>query len=120
MIRYHLLEQYSFLPLALLAKKVRGEIKYHVFHANTWVTQLGAQGNDESHNKMQAALDMAFPLALGMFEPSKFEQELIDEGVFAGENELQRLWMESITTTLAKATLTIPTNCNPSYGGLYG
>ena len=69
---------------------------------------------------MQAALDMAFPLALGMFEPSKFEQELIDEGVFTGENELQRLWMESITTTLAKATLTIPTNCNPSYGGRYG
>ena len=120
MVRYQLLEKSSFLPLSLLAKKVRGEIKYHVFHANTWVTQLGAQGNEESHNKMQAALDFAFPLALGMFEPSKFEQELIDEGVFAGEQELQRLWMESITATLAKATLTIPTDYTPSYGGRYG
>jgi ring-1,2-phenylacetyl-CoA epoxidase subunit PaaC len=122
MIRYQLLEQSSFLPLAQLARKVRGEIKYHVFHANTWVVQLGAQGNDESHARMQQALNLAFPLALGIFEPSATEDELIADGIFAGERELQRRWLESITNTLAKATLTLPSidTIETSYGGRYG
>lgn len=122
MLRYQMLENSSFLPLAQLAKKVRGEIKYHVFHANTWVTQLGAKGNEESHSKMQAALDFAFPLALGIFEQSQYESELISDGIFAGEAELQKKWIETISIILEKATLVLPDieSVKPSYGGRAG
>ncbi|MBS1536186.1 MAG: phenylacetate-CoA oxygenase subunit PaaC [Bacteroidetes bacterium] len=122
MLRFQMLEHSSFLPLAQLARKVRGEIKYHVFHANTWVTQLGAQGNDESHARMQSALNLTFPLALGIFEPSPYESELISEGIFAGEVELQSQWIEVISRTIEKATLIMPSldSTEPSYGGRYG
>ncbi len=122
MIRYQMLEESSFLPLSQLARKVRGEIKYHVFHANTWITQLGAKGNEESHSKMQTVLDFAFPLALGIFEQSEYEIELIGEGIFGGETELQKRWIEAISITLEKATLVMPQieTVKPSYGGRHG
>ncbi|MBI3259090.1 MAG: phenylacetate-CoA oxygenase subunit PaaC [Ignavibacteriae bacterium] len=122
MLRYQMLEDSSYLPLSLLAKKVRGEIKYHVFHANTWVAQLGAQGNEDSHSRMQSALNLAFPLALGIFEPSEFEKELKNDGIFGGETELQKRWLEAISITLQKATLILPQieTVVPSYGGRTG
>lgn len=122
MLRYQMLEESSFLPLSQLARKVRGEIKYHVFHANTWITQLGAKGNEESHAKMQVVLDFAFPLALGIFEKSEYENELISEGIFGGEVELQKRWIDAISITLEKATLVLPRieSVKPSYGGRSG
>lgn len=122
LLRYQLLRDSSYEPLAKLAKKVVGEIKYHVFHANTWVVQLSAQGTEESHAIMQQALNTAYPLALGIFEPSKVEQELIDTNIFIGEKQLQTMWQESIQVTLQKAGLILPTISDETvaYGGRYG
>src|SRR5580693_6301805 len=47
-IRYDMLTGSSFQPLAQIAKKVKGEIKYHVMHADTFLKQLGT-GTEESH-----------------------------------------------------------------------
>lgn len=120
--RYRLLEASTYQPLAQLAKKVRGEIKYHVFHAQTLVVKLGAHGTDESHARMQAALNECFPLALGIFEPSKYEGELIESGIFAGEKALQTQWLSDITPVIEKAGLILPPieEQTPSYGGRYG
>ncbi len=122
LLRYQLLRDSSFEPLAKLAKKVVGEIKYHVFHANAWVVQLSAQGTEESHSIMQQALNTCYPLALGIFEPSKVEQELIDSNIFLGEKHLQNLWQDSIKETLQKAGLILPslTDETVGYGGRYG
>lgn len=121
-LRYSALEGSSFEPLAQLARKVRGEIKYHVFHANTWVIQLSAAGTDESKARMQAALNEAFPLAFGIFEDSGVEQELIDTGTFIGEKVLQELWLDEVKTVLEKATLTLPdvTDVSNALGGRKG
>lgn len=121
-VRFEMLEQSSYEPLAKLAAKVRGEIKYHVFHANTWVEQLGAKGSEESHARMQSALNTVFPLALGIFEPSDFEAELQAGGIFSGEAQLQGRWLAAITPILERATLVIPTVENPTvaYGGRKG
>jgi ring-1,2-phenylacetyl-CoA epoxidase subunit PaaC len=122
MLRWEMLEGSSFEPLAKLARKIKGEIKYHLFHANTWIVQLGAKGNDESHARMQAALNEVFPLALGIFEPGDYEQALAADGVFAGEAALQERWLKSITETLQKANLVLPSvsDMAPAYGGRRG
>ena len=40
-IRFTMLAGSSYEPIAQLAKKIKGEIKYHTMHANIWVKQLG-------------------------------------------------------------------------------
>jgi len=106
-IRYDLLTQSSFTPLALLAKKVKGEIKYHVLHGDTFFKQL-AQGTEESKARMQSALRDAWHLALGIFEKSEFEGELIAQGIFVGEDELRNRWLAKVTAIVEAAGLQVP------------
>ncbi|HVZ41724.1 MAG TPA: 1,2-phenylacetyl-CoA epoxidase subunit PaaC [Candidatus Kapabacteria bacterium] len=122
MLRFEMLESSSFEPLAKLAAKVRGEIKYHVFHAATWVEQLGAKGNEESHARMQSSLNQVYPLALGIFEPSQYEAELAAAGIFAGEAALQEKWAAAVAPILERSNLRIPSVADPSpaYGGRRG
>jgi ring-1,2-phenylacetyl-CoA epoxidase subunit PaaC len=120
-LRFEALANSTYEPLAKVARKVKGELKYHVFHANTWVTKLGL-ANQESHDKMQHALNHAWNYALGLFEPSANEAALIDESIFIGENTLQEQWLQNITPVLLKAGLTIPnpSTWNPIVGGRIG
>jgi ring-1,2-phenylacetyl-CoA epoxidase subunit PaaC len=121
-IRYEMFEKSSLEPLAKVARKIRGEIKYHLFHANTWVVNLGTNGSEESHARMQSALNETFPLALGIFEPSEYDEQLALEGVFPGEDVLKQRWLETIAKTLAEANLVIPDieSVTPAYGGRKG
>jgi len=106
-IRFEMLSHSSFAPLASLAKKIKGELKYHTLHADLWIKKLG-QGTEESHARMQTALNEAFPYALGMFEPSKYDEELKNENIFEGETTLQTKWLEVITPILEKGNLQLP------------
>ena len=106
-LRYEMLTASTFEPLAQLARKVKGEIKYHVMHADTFVRQL-SKGNEESHARMQSALNYAMPFALGIFERSTYEADLISAGTFGGEEKLKDLWFTKITGILTSAGLTIP------------
>jgi len=106
-IRYEMLTLSSFALLASLAKKIKGELKYHTLHADLWIKKLGA-GTEESHARMQTALNEAFPFALGMFEPSKYDNELKNENIFEGETALQTKWLETITPILERANLQLP------------
>lgn len=121
-IRYEMLETSSFEPLAKLARKVRGEIKYHTFHATTWIKQLGGAGNDESRARMQSAINEAFPYALGIFEPGIDEEALRANGIFDGENALRERWLQAIAQITEAATLTLPdvNAVEPVYGGRKG
>lgn len=120
-LRFEMLANSSFEPVAKVARKIKGELKYHVFHANTWITKLGTS-NEESHARMQSALNEAWNYALGMFEEGDFEAALKAEGIFEGEAELKKRWLENITPVLAKATLSIPNEkgWNPVVGGRKG
>jgi ring-1,2-phenylacetyl-CoA epoxidase subunit PaaC len=120
-LRFEMLANSSYEPLAKVARKIKGELKYHVFHANTWVVKLGA-ANEESKARMQTALNDSWNYALGLFEEGDFENDLKKEGVFAGEVALKQLWLETITPTLTKATLTIPNEntWDPILGGRKG
>lgn len=120
-LRFEALANSSYEPLAKVARKVKGELKYHVFHANTWVTKLGS-ANAESHARMQAALNHAWNYALGMFEPSTHEDILIAENFFIGEESLQDKWLTNISAVLLKAGLSIPSSdtWNPVLGGRKG
>jgi ring-1,2-phenylacetyl-CoA epoxidase subunit PaaC len=121
MVRFEMLSNSSLDELAKLAKKYKGEIKYHVMHSETWVKQLG-NSNEESHSRMQSALNECFNLALGIFEESESAGDLNDMKIFDGEKILKVRWLEEITAVLQKASLEIPdkTKWQPAYGGRKG
>jgi len=87
-IRFEMLSNSCFQPLAELSRKIHGELRYHTLHANTWIKQLGS-ATEESISRLQQSLSLALPYALGIFEESPFEKELIEEGVFGGEHVLK-------------------------------
>ena len=121
LLRYDMLTRSSFQQLSQLAKKVKGEIKYHVMHGDTFIKQLG-NGTEESHARMQSALNQCRPLALGIFEKSEFESDLIKEGIFAGEDELKKQWLQKVTKVLTEANLKVPATDESKivYGGRKG
>lgn len=106
-IRFEMLTGSTFEPLAELSRKIRGELRYHTLHANTWIRQLGS-ATEESVSRLQRSLEYALPFALGMFEPSEFENELISSGVFKGEQALKEQWLKKIGDIVDKTNLKLP------------
>jgi ring-1,2-phenylacetyl-CoA epoxidase subunit PaaC len=120
-LRFEMLAGSAFEPLAKVSRKIKGELKYHVLHANTWIVKLGT-ANEESHARMQSALNEAWNFALGMFEPGDLENELKKENIFEGEAVLRERWLENIRPVLDKAKLTLPSEQDwaPVFGGRKG
>lgn len=121
LIRYQLLSESSYEPLAKLARKFTGELKYHKFHADTFLLKLGS-ATEESHKRMQESLNLCWNLALGIFEESSFEDELVNSGTWKGEQHLKQLWFEAVEPVLVRAGLEIPDSSQwePSLGGRKG
>lgn len=120
-LRFEALAQSSFVPLAKLSKKIKGELKYHVFHANTWFIKL-ASATEVSKARMQSALNESWNYALGIFEEGPFEKQLQSDGIFVGENSLKTKWLETIVPLIEKSGLKLPAQnqWQPVYGGRKG
>ncbi|MBJ6118560.1 phenylacetate-CoA oxygenase subunit PaaC [Pontibacter sp. BT310] len=120
-IRFEMLSQSSYEPIAKVATKLKGEVKYHVLHANTWIKNLGSS-TEEAILRLQSSLNEALPYALAMFENSKYEQELIDAGVYAGEEAVKTEWLKRIQAVIDKTDLKLPdlATIEPKFGGRYG
>lgn len=114
-VRLGAFEQSSVQQLHDIAGKLIREETYHLLHSKGLVERLG-DATEESHRYMQIAVDDAFPQALGMFERVEGEDELIKAGVFFGNEQLKKLWLNRIIPVLRSATLAIPvTHQNGSY-----
>lgn len=120
-IRFEMLTKSGFLPLAELASKIRGELKYHTMHANTWIRQLGS-ATTESIQRLQISLDYALPYALGMFEESPFEKDLKQQNIFEGESILRERWQKKVVEVLKPTSLLLPDfeSVRPVTGGRCG
>ncbi len=105
--RFRQLTGSGYQPLAAIAKKFMGELRYHVLHADTFIKKLGT-ATDESKSRMQKALNHAIPFALGIFEKSPFEQELITGNIFVGEAHLFEIWQQEISKIVSDTDLELP------------
>ncbi len=120
-LRFDMLADSSFQPLAELARKIKGELRYHTLHANTFIQKLGT-ATPESIARLQQSLTYALPFALGIFEPSPYENELIAAKIFAGESALYERWKKRIEETLRPTRLNLPawSTVTPISGGRIG
>lgn len=109
----------SLTPLAQVARKLRGEEKYHMMHGRTWVLRLG-DATEDSHERLQAALDKAYPHALGLFEPTEADEALAQTGICPREKQLLHEWESAVAPVLSQAGLKVPENAKPVHGGRVG
>jgi ring-1,2-phenylacetyl-CoA epoxidase subunit PaaC len=106
-LRWEMLTRSAHEPLAQLARKIQGELRYHTLHADTWVKQLGS-ATDESISRLQQSLETALPHALGIFEKSPFEQDLINDRIFDGEDRLREAWKHRVEQVISATALKLP------------
>ena len=93
--------------LAAVAAKAVKEVDYHRDHATVWVLRLG-DGTDESHRRMQAALDAEWPYVEELFDGSYVDLALVEQGVAVDPATLREPFDRRIATVLTQATLAVP------------
>lgn len=94
-------------PLADVAARILNEELYHLRHTRAWVPRLG-QGTQESHRRMQAALDELWPYAQGLGAPLPGELKLLSDAYVPAGSLLFDVWKDEVTQFLKESGLQIP------------
>ena len=105
--------------LSGVAAKARRQWRYHVDHATQWTVRLG-DGTDESHRRMQAAVDDLWPYTHELFEDDELSAELAFADVAPLPSSLRPQWTEMVGDVLARATLSLPGDGWAPSGGRAG
>jgi ring-1,2-phenylacetyl-CoA epoxidase subunit PaaC len=93
--------------IAAIAGKGVTEITYHRDYAARWTLRLG-DGTEQSHRRMQAALETVWPYVEELFRTSDEERRLIEAGVAVDPAGTRAEVDAVLGEVLAKATLTRP------------
>ena len=105
--------------LAGVAAKAVKEVAYHRDHATEWTLRLG-DGTEESHRRMQDAVDWTWPLAAELFEHDALAEQLVREEIAVDARELRPAWEHYVGGVLAEATLERPDTAYAPSGGRRG
>jgi ring-1,2-phenylacetyl-CoA epoxidase subunit PaaC len=105
--------------IAEIAAKAQKEVEYHVERSADWVIRLG-DGTDESHARMQAAIDDLWMYTGELFEPDETDSALADEGISCELSALAQPWRNAIDAVLSEATLSVPKAAFMQRGGRHG
>lgn len=120
MLRQYLFDVYEAVMLEKLAEshhkgiadaaaKIRKEEIYHHRHTSAWVRRLGL-GTEESHQRMQDALDALWPEALALFDPLAGDELLAESWIIPRLSDVQPAWESRVREWLTSANLRVPLN----------
>lgn len=93
--------------LAAIAAKSLKEARYHLRHSRDWLVRLG-DGTDESHARMQAAVDYLMPYTQEFWIDSSAEARAVQEGLGVNVAALRADWEQIVDEALQEATLRRP------------
>jgi ring-1,2-phenylacetyl-CoA epoxidase subunit PaaC len=94
------------------ANKIIKEELYHLRHAAAWLPRLG-RGTDESHRRMQQAVNDLWPYVDHFFEPLPDNFELAGAGLIPEIEKLEKEFSAKVKQSLETASLEIPENLKP-------
>lgn len=106
-LRLTRLSQSSHKPLADLARRLAAEEQVHVEHAESWIRRLG-RGTQESHDRLQRAVDRLAPQAAELFEPVDGQADLEQAGLYPPgdvDGDMFEQWRDAVTAVLNEAGL---------------
>ena len=105
--------------LAGIAEKSLKETKYHYRHSAEWIIRLG-DGTDESHQRVQTAMNSIYRFAADIFMADEVEKGLEVAGVLPNMSKVKEEWMKNIKFVLSEATIQFPDNDWEQRGGRLG
>ena len=105
--------------LSEIAARAVKEVRYHLRHSRQWLLRLG-DGTDESHNRVQEALDQ-----LWQFTGEMFAADELDDAMRAACNGphleiIEAEWRKDVSDAVAEATLVLPEDGWMASGGKQG
>ncbi|MCI5095937.1 MAG: phenylacetate-CoA oxygenase subunit PaaC [Rhodobacteraceae bacterium] len=105
--------------VAEIAEKASKEVAYHLERSAGTVVALG-DGTEESHARMQAALDYLYPYVGEMFLSDEVDQQMAEAGIAPDPATLREEYDALVARVMAEATLNIPENRYAHKGGRDG
>ncbi len=93
--------------VAAIAAKALKEVTYHVRRSSDLVVRLG-DGTEESHRRMQAAIDAGWTFAGELFADDEVDRDLAAHGIAVERATLREPWLVHVREVLEEATLTVP------------
>ena len=106
-LAWQALEDSADAQLAAIAQRALKETRYHLRHARDWLVRLG-DGTEESHRRMQAALDHLLPYTQEFWTVAPHEAQAVASGTGADLSTLRADWDRLVDAALAEATLRRP------------
>jgi ring-1,2-phenylacetyl-CoA epoxidase subunit PaaC len=91
--------------LSAIAERSLKETRYHLRHSHDWLVRLG-DGTEESHRRMQAAVDHLWTYTQEFWTPSPLEAAATQQGLDLVA--IQAAWQHTVATGLTQATLQQP------------
>jgi ring-1,2-phenylacetyl-CoA epoxidase subunit PaaC len=101
------LEGSSDAEVAAIAGKAVKEARYHRQHAGDWVLRLGG-GTEESHRRLQGAVDALWPYVPEMFEADAVDERALEAGLGPRWADLQGDWIAAVAPVLNEAGVALP------------
>lgn len=105
--------------LKAIAEKAIKELTYHYRYSAEWVIRLG-DGTEESHQKIQEAIDELWDYTGELFEIDDIEAYMHEAGIGVDLKAIQGLWNERVDAILKEATLKRPEDDWMQTGGKRG
>ncbi|MEO6188981.1 MAG: 1,2-phenylacetyl-CoA epoxidase subunit PaaC [Saprospiraceae bacterium] len=105
--------------LAHIAEKSLKESHYHYRWSSEWMIRLG-DGTEESHNRIQNAVNGLWEFTGEMFIITDYEQQLIDDHIIPNLEEIKSIWDQSINSVFSEATISRPKDTWFQKGGKTG
>ncbi len=105
--------------VAAIAAKASKEVSYHLERSGDTVVGLG-DGTEESHARMQEALDYLWPYVGEMFASDDVDEEMVTARIAPNPADLRAEYDALIERVLSEATLTIPESRFAHKGGRDG
>jgi len=105
--------------IAEIAERALKEVTYHLRRSSDLVVRLG-DGTDESHRRMQNAVEDLWPFTGEMFTPDATDELIVMRNVGPQLATLRDPWLAHVTETFRSATLTVPQGTWMQKGGKQG
>ena len=105
--------------IAAIAEKSTKEVTYHLERSSDTVIGLG-DGTEESHNRMQKALDRLWPYVGEMFVSDAVDEQMVKDGIAPDPASLREGYDALLSDVFTAATLVRPTTDFAHKGGKSG
>jgi ring-1,2-phenylacetyl-CoA epoxidase subunit PaaC len=105
--------------IAEIAERAATEVAYHVRRSSDLVVRLG-DGTEESHQRMQTAVDDLWSFTGEMFATDVVDERLVTQGIVPNSATLQKPWLQHVTAVFLTATLVLPSSTWMQQGGKQG